>query len=70
MTTKNKCTLKESKNIVHISEAIIIEDKYNKKSRPCYPTIKDSIQICNKKNVKPVTPTINEVVLLDNQCKF
>lgn len=54
MTTKNK----------------IIEDKYNKKSRLCYPTIKDTVQIFDKKNVKPLVPTINEIVLLNNQCKF
>lgn len=70
MSSKSECTIKKLKNIVHVSEAIIMEDKCDKKLKPYYPTIKDTIQISNKKNEKPLIPTINEVVLLDKQCKF
>jgi len=60
--------LKEPKNMIHISEAIIMGDKYKQKSR-LLPTVTDTIQILNKKIVRPSTPTVTETVLLNKQCK-
>jgi len=56
--------------MVHVSEAIIMEDEYKPKTKPPLPTIKDTIQIQNKANVRPLIPTINETVHLNKQCEF
>lgn len=62
--------LKEHKNMVHISEAMITEDDCTPKINLLFPTVKDKIQIQNKPNAKPKTPVIKETVQLDKQCKF
>lgn len=62
--------LKERKNMVHISEAIITEDDCTPKINLLFPTVKDKIQIQNKVNAKPLIPAVNETVQLDKQCKF
>lgn len=67
---KERKGLNNCKEKVHISEAVITEEECNSYFRPQYPTIKDTIQIKNKKNVGPLIPTINETVLIDKPCKF
>jgi len=60
----------ESKKELHASEAVITEDEFSAYCRPQYPTIKDTVQIKNKKNSRPLIPTINETVLIDKPCKL
>jgi hypothetical protein len=56
--------------MIHISEAIIMDDMCKKKSRLySIPTVKDTIQISNKPTIKPPIPTKNETILLNEQCK-
>jgi len=62
--------LKEPKNMIHTSEAIIIGDTCKQKFRPNLPTVKDTVQILNKAIIRPPIPTINETVLLNKQCKM
>lgn len=67
------CEFKDSKRVVSISEAYITEDDlklYKPKPRPPVPTVKDTIQVLNQDNVKPLIPTINETVRVDIPCKF
>jgi len=60
--------LNDPKNMMYASEAIIIEDTCKQKCRPNLPTVKDTIQILNKANIRPSIP-INETALLNKQCK-
>jgi len=60
----------ESKKELHIAEAVITENEFNSYFRPKYPTVKDTVQIKNKKNSRLMIPTINETVLIDKPCKL
>lgn len=66
---KNPNKFKEHKNMIHISEAVIIGDTCKQNTRPPLPTVKDKVQILNKAIIRPSIPTINETVLLNKQCK-
>ncbi|KAL4132206.1 hypothetical protein QTP88_009408 [Uroleucon formosanum] len=59
--------LKEHKNMIHTSEAIILGDTCKQKCRPNLPTVEDKIQILNKAIIRPSIPTVNETVLLNKQ---
>lgn len=60
----------KSKKELHMTEAVITENEFNSYFRPRYPTVKDTVQIKNKTNSRPLIPSINETVLIDKPCKL
>lgn len=56
--------------MVHRSEAVITLDRKQSNNRRILRTVRDTIQITNRGNDKPPTPTINETVFLDKSCKL
>lgn len=79
MNTHGNCRINEdiqhalrSKNKVHLSEAVILEEDCFPKTRPPVRTVKNTVQIKNgnQTNVRPLIPSVNETVPIDSQCKF
>lgn len=60
----------DSKKMVHRAEAVITLDRKQSNNGRILQTVRDTIQITNRGNDKPPTPTINETVFLDKPCKL